>query len=101
MRRLAPDGSEVYFVALPNEEPVSLDVSFRVSGRTPEIWNPENGQVCAASYQEKDGRAIVHLDFDPSGAAFVVFRKSPTGDIMGTILFKPDQAIGEGLFFDN
>ena len=22
-------------------------------------------------------------------------------DIMGTILFKPDQAFGEGLFFDN
>jgi hypothetical protein len=25
----------------------------------------------------------------------------PAVDIMGTILFKPNQAFGEGLFFDN
>ena len=82
IHRLAPDGSEVYFVALPNEKPVELDVSFRISGRTPEIWNPESGQTSApANWQEKDGRTTVHLLFNPSGAAFVVFRKSPTKEL--------------------
>ena len=79
IHRLAPDGSEVYFVALPNEAPVSLVAAFRVIGRTPEIWNPETGRAAKpADWFAADDRTVVRLDFDPSGAAFVVFRPTPT-----------------------
>ena len=75
--------AEWYFVALPNEKAVSLDLVFRQSGKTPEIWNPETGKVCAPSFwREKDSRTTVRLDFDPSGAAFVVFRQP--GDSRGS-----------------
>ena len=79
IHRLAPDGSEVYFVALPNEAPVSLVAAFRVTGRTPEIWNPETGLATKPTdWHAEDDRTTVRLDFDPSGAAFVVFRPTPT-----------------------
>ncbi len=79
IHRLAPDGSEVYFVALPNEAPVSIVTAFRVTGRTPEIWNPETGRASKPTdWYAEDGRTVVRLDFDPSGAAFVVFRPVPT-----------------------
>ena len=75
IHRLAPDGSEVYFVALPNESPVSLAAAFRITGRTPEIWDPETGRASKpADWHAENGRTVVRLDFDPSGAAFVVFR---------------------------
>ena len=82
IHRLAPDGSEVYFVALPNEAPVSLVAAFRVTGRTPEIWNPETGRAARPDeWYAEDGSTMVRLDFDPSGAAFVVFRPSPTSNL--------------------
>ena len=79
IHRLAPDGSEVYFVALPNETPVSLVAAFRVTGRTPEIWDPETGHATKPTdWYAEDGRTVVRLDFDPSGATFVVFRQKET-----------------------
>ena len=79
IHRLAPDGSDVYFVALPNETPVSLVAAFRVTGRMPEIWNPETGRAAKpADWYAEDGRTMVRLDFDPAGAAFVVFRPTAT-----------------------
>ena len=43
--------------------------------------------------QRGRGNAQISKDFQIS--------KGPTLDIMGTILFKPYQDLGEGLFFDN
>ena len=72
-------GTDWYFVALPNEKAASFNLVFRQSGKIPEIWNPETGKVSAPFFwREKDGRTTVRLDFDPSGAAFVVFRKKGT-----------------------
>ena len=79
IRRLASDGSDVYFVALPNETSVSLDMSFRVAGRVPEVWNPETGNVSMPRvWKESGGRTDIRLDFAPSGAAFIVFRPKST-----------------------
>ena len=91
IHRLASDGSDVYFVALPNEKEVSLDVSFRVSGRVPEIWEPETGSVSVPRvWKTSEGRTDVQLDFTPSGAAFVVFRPRPTEGIRKEeVLFPP------------
>ena len=75
IHRKASDGSEVYFVTLPNEKAVSFELAFRVSGKRPEIWNPETGRDwLPVAWHEKGGRTTVRLDFDPFGSAFVVFR---------------------------
>ena len=79
IHRVASDGSHVYFVALPNERAASIDVSFRVAGLRPETWNPETGVAFEPRrWRHVGNRTEVRLDFDPSGAAFVVFRPRPT-----------------------
>lgn len=77
--RTAEDGSEIYFVAAQTNEKVSIECSFRVSGRTPEIWDPMTGKIAIANKWREDGaRVVVSLDFDPDGSMFVVFRPRVT-----------------------
>ena len=69
------EGADWYFVALNNVETRSFEVSFRQTGRTPEVWDAETGATRPADvWREADGRTYVTLTFSPSGSAFVVFR---------------------------
>jgi hypothetical protein len=46
-----------------------------VTGRAPEIWLPETGEIRkGVPSRENDGRTVVSLGFEPYGSAFVVFR---------------------------
>ena len=68
-----------YFVAQDNETPSTFEASFRISGKAPEIWDPETGEIRPAPvWREQNGRTFVTLDFPPSGSAFVVFRAPPS-----------------------
>lgn len=71
------DGAEVYFLATCVDQPVNATCTFRVSGRQPELWDPETGTIKRIpSYQtEPDGRVSLPMRFGPSGSAFVVFRE--------------------------
>ena len=66
-----------YFVACGSKTNVTLEASFRVAGKTPEIWDAETGDIRDADiWRTEGGRTYVTLDFPPSGSAFVVFRKA-------------------------
>ena len=74
------EGADWYFVASPDESPQRLDVSFRVFGRRPELWNPETGEMRPArQYAVKDGVTTVRITFSPCGSWFVVFRDAEAG----------------------
>ena len=65
-----------YFVARDNETNVTFEASFRVTGKVPEIWNAETGEIRdAMEWRIEGGRTFVTFDFPPSGSAFVVFRR--------------------------
>lgn len=70
--------ADFYFVAVPNKEPKKVFCSFRVSGKSPELWNPVTGEICALDESlysvTQDGRTEVSLDCTPSHSVFVVFR---------------------------
>ncbi len=73
-------GFELYFLSNQEYFPVSSEVSFRMTGRIPELWNAETGAIEEIPvWREQGGRTIIPLDFDPSGAVFVVFRKAAAG----------------------
>lgn len=73
--RTTPD-AEIYFVSNQKYFSDEIEGLFRVTGKVPEIWNPETGSIEKAPfYREEDGRTIVPLKLDPSGALFVVFRE--------------------------
>jgi hypothetical protein len=70
-----PEG-ELYFVAHQTEEPVTVDCSFRVTGRQPELWNPMDGsRRTAVAFTQNDARTTLPIQFAPNGSTFVVFRK--------------------------
>jgi hypothetical protein len=71
--------ADLYFVS--NQKPTSQGVqcTFRVSGKQPELWHPDTGQMeLAPVWSEKDGCTTVSIHFDPAGSVFVVFRKPPS-----------------------
>jgi len=73
------DGAEIYFVANRSTNAVSVNCTFRVAGKAPELWDPVTGErkfAPAYENQEKTGRTIVPLDFNPCGSWFIVFRES-------------------------
>ena len=58
-----------------NDRDETVDASFRVTGKAPELWHAETGKSEPASYKIADGRTTVPLHLEPWGAVFVVFRK--------------------------
>jgi hypothetical protein len=77
-RRLA-DG-DLYFVDNRGDDPVSLDATFRIAGKAPELWYAETGSRKPASYRIADGRTTVPLRLEPWGTVFVVFRQAARTD---------------------
>ena len=75
------NGADWYFVALNNEKTETFEATFRQSGRQPEIWDAVTGSIAPAQqWREENGKTTVTLQFQPSGSAFVVFRKPVAGD---------------------
>lgn len=78
--RVAGD-ADIYFVSNQRHHFDSAECTFRVSGKTPELWDAETGAIRPAPiWHEETGRTCVSLDFDPAGSVFVVFRSGPPGD---------------------
>jgi hypothetical protein len=68
-------GADIYFVDNRSDRAETLDASFRVTGKAPELWYAETGKSEPASYTIGGGRTTVPLQLEPWGTVFVVFRK--------------------------
>jgi hypothetical protein len=75
VHRQTSDG-DIYWLNSRSEGPNDAEVSFRVTGKAPELWNPHTGAVQKVSYQVRDGRTHVPLRFESWDAYFIVFRQS-------------------------
>ena len=73
--RTSPD-ADIYFVANLSESRQNCAVSFRISGKQPELWQAEDGSISNAPvWEEKDGRTKVELNLKGTQSVFLVFRK--------------------------
>jgi hypothetical protein len=73
VHRALPDG-DAYWVSNTLDRAQTLEASFRVKGRAPELWHADTGAVEPASYLMANGRTIVPLRLEANDAVFVVFR---------------------------
>ncbi len=73
-RKLAD--ADIYFLDNRDDRDETVDASFRVTGKAPELWYAETGKSAPASYHIADGRTTVPLHLEPWGTVFVVFRKA-------------------------
>ena len=74
------DDIDIYWVNNRNYVAKELEATFRVTGKTAEIWHPETGEVEMASYHIGDETTTVPLSLTPNDAVFVVFRNSANTD---------------------
>jgi hypothetical protein len=70
------DDGDLYFVDSRSDRNETVDASFRVTGKAPELWFAETGKSEPASFKIADGRTTVPLKLGPWGTVFVVFRKA-------------------------
>ncbi len=76
IHRAAGD-TDFYFVANPKPYEVKARITFRVKGKTPELWWPDTGRTeRAAMVNEKPEGTELLLPLGPSGSVFVVFRQA-------------------------
>jgi len=114
-RKLA-DG-DIYFIDNRNNRDETVDATFRVAGKAPELWYAETGMSKPASFKVADGRTTVPLHLEPWGTVFVVFRKSTSetshseaqvteskvADVAGPwkVNFEPDRGAPPSITLDN
>ncbi|MDR2473509.1 MAG: glycosyl hydrolase [Tannerella sp.] len=72
--RTTPD-AEIYFVSNPTGNDVSLEASFRVTGKSPEIWHPVTGERRnLPQYTSQKTTTSIKLKFSPYESYFIVFK---------------------------
>jgi hypothetical protein len=79
------EGADIYFVCNQTDQTKSVDCTFRVSKKQPELWNPVTGQITnAKAFKQSEGRTVIPMVFDPYGSCLVVFRKVIDATKQGT-----------------
>jgi len=104
IHRRADDGTDIYFVANKRNIAVEEICSFRVSGRRPEFWWPETGEVeRPAIYQEANGCIRLPVRLVESGSVFVVFPKTSAPETKRILAISVDDKklnqSGEHIYF--
>ncbi|MBC3758665.1 hypothetical protein H7U19_09645 [Hyunsoonleella sp. SJ7] len=68
--------ADIYFVASKEDNPVDVALSFRVSDRTPQIWDALTGnQQDAKIWKSAENRTNIALSLPPNGSTIIVFSK--------------------------
>ncbi|HYD84452.1 MAG TPA: glycosyl hydrolase, partial [Opitutus sp.] len=72
---------DIYFVATDAAQSCTAITRFRITGKRPQLWNPQTGEIRPLPEFTDDGAiTTVPLQFDPSGSAFVVFAPNSESD---------------------
>lgn len=75
IHRKLEDG-DAYFISNQENKAISTTLEFRVTGKSPELWDATMGtQRDLVSYSQKGETTIVPIILEPNGSAFIIFRK--------------------------
>jgi hypothetical protein len=85
------DDKEIYFVSNQRSSKVSVNATFKVSGMSPEIWDPIDGSIRALpDFIQQGNFTKVPMKLDPLQSAFVVFSKNKNSPGVTSSLNFPD-----------
>ena len=65
--------ADIYWINNPEGPEKTVELSFRVKGKKPEIWHPETGKREEVTYRTEGGRTVVKVNLVENDALFVVF----------------------------
>lgn len=66
---------DIYFIVNSSDEAQDVDIRFRVSGKTPELWFPDTGQSAPVKFVESGNVTTISLTMPAYASTFVVFDK--------------------------
>ncbi|HTI11728.1 MAG TPA: glycosyl hydrolase [Puia sp.] len=73
--RTAP-GFDIYFVSNQQDRQRIVNLSLRISGRKPEIWDAVTGEITpAGQWSQHGGHTVLPVHLDANGSLFLVFRQ--------------------------
>ena len=68
------NNSEVYFISNQKDQAEELICTFRINGKAPEIWNPEDGSIAKhEAFRLTENSVQTTLRLESKGSFFVVF----------------------------
>ena len=73
-RKLADQ--DIFWVNNRNDRVEDIEGSFRIMGKTPELWNSQTGESKKVSYKIENGRTIIPLHLESWDAYFIVFKNA-------------------------
>lgn len=72
------DGVDVYFVCNLEPTRIATEVTFRVTGKTPQRWNAITGETgIAVNFRADNNGTTIPLEFEPWESAFFIFSHDP------------------------
>jgi hypothetical protein len=75
-KQFASPDSTIYFLANLTGNVDSLNITFRQTGKTPQLWNPADGSITDFPvYVDNGGQITLPLHFNPHESIFVVFQE--------------------------
>ena len=76
--------SDIYFVTNQSDEIQKADMTFRVKGKQPELWDATNGTTRKLpNYSFSETGTKIPLTFEPAQSYFIVFSDGATGPSSG------------------
>lgn len=65
---------DIYWFNNRSDNSTLAEVSFKINGKIPELWNPQTGQTESVSFKIVENRTIIPLSFEPWDAYFIIFK---------------------------
>jgi biotin operon repressor len=66
--------ADIYFIANQKDSLQNVNISFRITGKMPELWDAVTGEIKKeVSWRVENGRSFLSLPLDANASVFVVF----------------------------
>jgi hypothetical protein len=86
------DDTDVWFVFNQQNKPLNRELLFRVEGKAPEIWNPENGKaIQPAVYSIEKNQTRIPVSFKPNESKIFVFRNGTDANAINKVSLSGNQ----------
>jgi len=67
------ENEEIYFVCNRTSRPKTFKSSFRVTGKTPQLWDPMTNEKSTLDFIKDSNYTTIDIELEPYGSTFVVF----------------------------
>lgn len=79
------NGQDYYFISSRQKQSCTAQVTFRISGYRPELWDPVTGNTRrAVAFTQANGVTSIPISLAPYGSLFVIFREPIPTRMQGT-----------------